>query len=190
MKSLYRLLACVVLSGGALMGTPAMAKDVAGITIPNAVTLDDTELKLNGAGVRTRFFVKVYVGALYVKEPQTTTAAVLAATSPRSVRMHILYDEIPTAKLVGAWNEGFSGNTSETELTALQLRITQFNALFPTVRKGDVIRIDLVGETAEVWINQDRKGAIAGSDFQQALLKIWLGEKPVDAGLKRAMLGG
>jgi hypothetical protein len=30
---------------------------------------------------------------------------------------------------------------------------------------------------------------IPGEDFYAALLKIWLGEKPVDADLKKAMLG-
>lgn len=189
MTVLHRLFAYAVVGAIAIAGTPGMAKEVAGIAVPDTVTVNDTVLKLNGAGVRKRFFIKVYVGALYLKDPQTTAAAVLAAPSPRSVRMHVLYDEISAAKLVDAWNEGFTGNTSESELAALQPRITQFNALFPAVRKGDVMRLDLVGDTTEVWINQEQKGAVAGPDFQQALLKIWLGEKPVDAGLKRAMLG-
>lgn len=189
MTLLHRLLAYAFVSAIAMAGMPTMAKEVAGIAIPDSVTVNDTVLKLNGAGVRKRFFIKVYVGALYLKDPQTTSAAVLAAPSPRSVRMHILYDEISAAKLVDAWNEGFAGNTSKAEVATLQPRIAQFNALFPAVKKGDVVRLDLVGDTTEVWINQEQKGAVAGPDFQQALLKIWLGEKPVDASLKRAMLG-
>ena len=189
MTLLHRLLAYAVVGAIAMAGIPTMAKDVAGVAVPDSVTVNDAVLKLNGAGVRTRFFIKVYVGALYLKDPQTTAASVLAAPSPRSVRMHVVYDEISAAKLVGAWNEGFTGNTSETELAALQPRIAQFNALFPAVKKGDVVRLDLVGDTTEVWINQEQKGAVAGPDFQQALLKIWLGEKPVDGSLKRAMLG-
>jgi hypothetical protein len=31
---------------------------------------------------------------------------------------------------------------------------------------------------------------IAGADFQRALLAVWLGGKPVQADLKKAMLGG
>lgn len=189
MKSRNQLLTGAVL-GILFFATPALAKEVVGVNVPDAVTVGDTTLKLNGAGVRTRFFVKVYVGALYLNEPQTTAAAALAAPTPKSVRMHVLHDEIAAAKLVDAWNEGFRGNTSDAERAALQARIDTFNTLFPAVKKGDVVRLDLIGDTTEVWINQERKGAIAGPDFQQALLKIWLGEKPVDAGLKRGMLGG
>lgn len=41
----------------------------------------------------------------------------------------------------------------------------------------------------QVWINGTLKGSVAGEDFSQALLKIWLGKKPADADLKEAMLG-
>lgn len=182
------------LTGAALgilfLATPALSKEVAGVNLPDLVTVGNAPLKLNGAGVRTRFFIKVYVGALYLNEPQTTAAAALAAPAPKSVRMHVLYDEISAAKLIDAWNEGFRANTGEAERAALQPRIDAFNALFPAVKKGDVVRLDLIGDTTEVWINQERKGTVAGPDFQQALLKVWLGDKPVDAGLKRGMLGG
>ena len=184
-----RWIAAAVLGLG-FVSSVASAKEVAGVNVPDTVAVGEAALKLNGAGVRTRFFIKVYVGALYLTEPQTTAAAALAAPTPKSVRMHVLYDEIAATKLVDAWNEGFSGNTSDAERAALQPRIDTFNTLFPAVKKGDVVRLDLIGDTTEVWINQERKGAIAGPDFQQALLKIWLGDKPVDAGLKRALLGG
>ena len=39
-------------------------------------------------------------------------------------------------------------------------------------------------------VRGDDKGTIAGEDFNRALLRIWLGEQPADASLKKAMLGG
>jgi hypothetical protein len=33
-------------------------------------------------------------------------------------------------------------------------------------------------------------GTVEGNDFNRALLKIWLGSKPADGGLKKAWLGG
>jgi hypothetical protein len=44
-------------------------------------------------------------------------------------------------------------------------------------------------EGTQVWINDMLKGSVPGEDFSRALLKIWLGSKPADAGLKDAMLG-
>lgn len=183
----------LLLAGVLLMGlahTPAAAKDIAGVSVPDAITVDDVELKLNGAGIRKRFFVKVYIGALYLRERQTTADAVLAATPPKSMRLHVLYDEIAAPKLVQAWNEGFANNIDDAERAALEPRIARFNSLFTAVRKGDVVRLDFIGDTTEVWINQERKGAVAGPDFQRALLRIWLGQTPIDAGLKRLLLGG
>ena len=46
----------------------ARGAEVAGIQIPEGVNVAGSELKLNGAGIRTRAVFKVYVGALYLAE--------------------------------------------------------------------------------------------------------------------------
>ena len=166
------------------------AKQIAGVQVPETVTVEGVPLKLNGAGIRRKFFFKVYVGALYLKNHQTTMEAVLAADNPKSVRMHSIYKEVSAEKLVDAWNDGFAGNNTPEELAALKARIDRFNAMFPAVRTGDIVRIDFLTDGGtEVWINDTKRGAIAGVDFQKAVLKIWLGDNPADSSLKRRMLG-
>lgn len=173
----------------ALLAGSVFGADVAGVRIPDTATVDATALALNGAGVRTRFFVKAYVGALYLPSRQTTAEAALAAPGPKSVRLHIVHD-ISADRLSAALNDGFAENNTPAELERLKDRMQRFAALIPAVRKGDVVRLDLLTDgTAEAWINDAKRGAITGADFQQALLKIWLGEKPVDKSLKQAMLG-
>lgn len=168
----------------------ADAKEVAGVQLPDTTTVQDSVLMLNGAGTRTRFFVKVYVGALYLPARQNTTDGVLAAAGPKSVRLHIVYKEVSADKMNEALNDGFAGNTSAAELEKLQPRIEQFRALIPTVRRGDTVRLDFLRDgTTEVWVNDARRGGIAGADFQRAVLRIWLGDKPADRSLKHAMLG-
>jgi hypothetical protein len=104
--------------------------------------------------------------------------------------MNFLYKEVEADKLVEGWNEGFAGNNTAEELKGLQDRINQFNALFTTVRKGDMIRLDYIpNEGTQVWFNDTEKGTVPGEDFSRALLKIWLGDKPADAGLRDDMLG-
>jgi hypothetical protein len=105
--------------------------------------------------------------------------------------MHFVYDEVSSEKLVDAWNEGFEENLAEDALKKLQPQINKFNAMFPAVKAGDVIYLDYVpGSGTLVTINGESKGQIAGRDFNNALLDIWLGEEPADKGLKKAMLGG
>lgn len=185
-----RKISVVTLMALWFLSPAAPAKQVAGIEVPETVTVAGTPLLLNGAGVRRKFFFKIYVGALYLKNRQTTTDAVLTADNPKSVRMHFIYKKVSADKLVDAWNDGFKGNVNAKELAALKERIDRFNALFPAVRSGDTVRIDFLDDgTTEVWVNGARRGAIAGTDFQAAVLKIWLGDDPADGSLKRAMLG-
>jgi len=104
--------------------------------------------------------------------------------------MNFLYREVSAEKLVAGWNEGFSSNNSAGELQQLQERINQFNSYFIPVRKGDEIRLDYIpGQGTRVYVNDQLQGSVNGEDFSRALLKIWLGKKPADAGLKEALLG-
>ena len=57
-------------------------------------------------------------------------------------------------------------------------------------RKGDLITIDFSGDGTNVGFNGQARGSVAGDAFGRALLKVWLGDKPVDADLKQSLLGG
>lgn len=176
----------------ATLPLPARAVEVGGVSIaPTAEFAENgPALTLNGAGMRKKFFMSVYVGALYLPRKAATAQEALAQTGPKRMLLHFVYDELSAQKLVDAWNEGFAANTSDAELAPLRARIGQFNALFTTTRKGDVITLDyLPGEGTRVSHNGQAKGTIPGDDFNKALLNIWLGDKPVTLDLKKALLG-
>jgi len=169
------------------------AVEVVGLKIPDSITVRPGEapLILNGAGIRKKFFVKVYVGALYLPRPETNVEAILKLKGPKSVHMYFLHSEVSAKKLVDAWNDGFEANLTKAEHTALKERIDRFNAMFRTVRKGDVVRLDYQPALGtQVWINQESHGVVEGEDFGRAMLRIWLGDQPADSGLKDAMLRG
>jgi len=166
------------------------AREIAGVTVPETDAMDNKALVLNGAGIRKKFFVKVYVGALYLTKKQTAAAQILSDPDAKRIVMSFLYKEVSAEKLVDGWNEGFAANNSAEELRMLQDRINSFNSFFTAVHKGDVIRLDYMPDQGtRIWINEVLKGSVAGEDFSRALLKIWLGNKPADAGLKDDMLG-
>ena len=168
----------------------ASAKKIAGVDVPQTVTIENKALVLNGAGIRKKLFIKVYVGSLYLTAKQTTAGTILTAPGAKSIVMNFLYKEVSAKRTVEGWNKGFADNNSAKEIKVLQERINQFNSLFITVYKGDEIRLDyLPGEGTLVKINGKMKGSVPGEDFNQALLKIWLGSKPADSKLKDVMLG-
>jgi hypothetical protein len=54
-----------------------------------------------------------------------------------------------------------------------------------------VVLLDyLPGTGTRITVNGQEKIVIKGEDFFQALLRIWIGRKPVDGRLRDAMLGG
>lgn len=170
----------------------SLALEVAGVKVPTEVSLDPgaVKLNLNGAGIRSKFFVKVYVGALYLPARQSDASKILQANTPWRVSMHMLHDEVSKEKLIGAWTDGFANNNSADQLAGLKDRLQQFNALFVTMQRGDVTEIDYLPSVGtRVTINGAVHGAIPGDDFQRAVLKVWLGDDPADGSLKRGMLG-
>ena len=166
------------------------AREIAGVAVPESVTLKNKALVLNGAGIRKKLFMKIYVCALYLTAKRTAVSEILADPEAKRIVMSFLYKEVGVERQVEGWNKGFRDNNSGEELKGLQDRINLFNSLFTTVRKGDVIRFDYMPEEGtQVWINDTLNGTVPGEDFFAALLKIWLGPKPAEAKLKDALLG-
>ncbi len=173
-----------------LSSTTAFGKSVAGVVLPDSITLGAHPLVLNGAGLRSRFFVNVYVGALYLPARSSSAAAILHTDGPVAMHMYILHSEISKEKLVDAWNDRFDANLSAAAHAVLAARIERFDGLFRTVHKGNVIRLDyLPGTGTTVSIDNEKLGVIEGADFRQAWLRIWLGTKPADKNLQQNLLG-
>ena len=166
------------------------AHTVSGVEVPDQINVNGTSLILNGAGMREKFFFDIYVAALYLPKAVHTTEAVLASPGPRRVLMHFVYKEVGRDKLVEGWNEGFEDNLTKEQLAVLRKRIDAFNALFDTVKRGDVVLLDYAPDSGTtVSINNHQRGTIPGKDFNDALLRIWLGDEPVTQSLKHELLG-
>jgi len=167
------------------------AAEVAGVKIDEQIRVGNSELVLNGAGLRSKVFIKVYVGALYVTRKAATPAALLDAGNLRRMSLRLLRD-LDADTLYGALRDGLKDNNSEAELAALQAPIDQFAEIMKKIgnaRSGDTVAIDFTGDGVGVSLNGEARGKVAGATFGRALLKVWLGDKPVDASLKKALLG-
>ncbi len=185
---------CVALVWGLLL-TPLYAAEIEGVKLAEKVRLGDAgpELVLNGAGVRTRVFFKVYVGALYLPQKRNSAEAVLADAGARRVAMHLLR-ELTAEQLFSALSDGLKNNHTPEQLARVEREVKQLEGIFNAVKAaktGDVIMLDYLPEAGtRVVVNNETKGTITGEDFNRALLRVWLGDSPADAGLKKAMLGG
>jgi hypothetical protein len=176
-----------------LCAAEALAAEVAGVKVDERVRLGSSELVLNGAGLRTRAFFKVYVAGLYLAEKKTSTAEVLALPGAKRVSMRMVRD-LGARQLVDALEEGVRDNTPSAEQEVLKDRMAELTAIMnalQSAKEGDIIALDwLPGAGTRVVLNGEIRGkAIAGEDFYRALLRIWLGDNPVSGSLKKALLG-
>lgn len=169
--------------------SPADVK-VAGVTLPATHDVAGQTLQLNGAGIRSKFFVKVYVGALYLAQTARSTDAALSMQGAKVMRMDILHGHVDAEKIRSAWKEGFEANLDGDAAARLAARLERFNALFPDLNRGDIILIAHDPATGtHVSINGAERGTIEGADFFAALLCVWIGTHPADGALKKALLG-
>ncbi|MDT9002083.1 chalcone isomerase family protein [Paucibacter sp. APW11] len=172
---------------------PAQALELAGVNIEPTAKVAGKELKLNGAGIRTRVIVKVYTMALYLPEKKDTPAAVFDSQGPRRFAITMLR-EVTGEDFGQAFMAGITANTDKAERSKFVNQLGQFGEVFVNVGKmgkGEVLTCDWIpGSGMVMAVNGKQVGEVLPDiAFYNAVLKIWLGEKPVDTSLKPALLG-
>jgi hypothetical protein len=191
-----RLLATAALSMGLLFtatwGHSAQV-EVNGVKLEDRVAVAGSELQLNGAGVRYKAVFKVYTAGLYLSEKATTPQAVLAAPGPKRMAITMLR-EIDSAELGKLFSRGMEDNMDRSAFSKLIPGVLRMSKVFSDHKRlntGDTFVIDWIPGTGTVLTI---KGKVEGDPFVEpeffnALMRIWLGNKPADWQLKDALLG-
>jgi hypothetical protein len=187
---LNRLLVATLLL---LLILPAQARDIAGIPFEEQARVADGNLVLNGVGVRSKFMFKVYALGLYLPAKTGDAGRAIGQPGPKRIRIITLRD-VGVDMFVDGLTKGLEKNHGTAELAALAPRMDLFSATLKTigeVGKGSVVTLDLLpGGATQLSVNGRTLGkAIPGEDFYQALLRIWLGDKPAEDSLKDELLG-
>lgn len=171
------------------LAAPALAKEVAGVEFQQTVEVGGQELRLNGAGIRSKLFVKVYAGGLYLAQPSADPAAIVAADAPKRVRMVFLRD-VDKGKIMETYREGFENNSAGPGLAALLEKLARIAPALPDMKKGGEMSVTYVpGQGTTVAASGGGSVTVEGKEFGDAMLRNWLGEKPADGSLKKAFLG-
>lgn len=176
------------------VGAQAQPVELEGQKFEPTVQVGGQTLTLNGVGLRKRAIFKVYLNGLYVPQKSTDAATLINEKGARRASLRMLRD-VDADSFVSAFTDGLKNNLSEAQLAALKPQIDAFTATMKSVgeaKKGDVINFDYApdGGTRITVNGQPRGNPIPGHDFYAAVMRIWLGDKPVDDGLKKGMLGG
>ncbi|MGB0778136.1 MAG: chalcone isomerase family protein [Flavobacteriaceae bacterium] len=166
--------------------------EVGDINLPAVKTNEiDKELNLNGAGIREKFWMDLYVGSMYVVSKNESAEFYCSSQESVLMKLNIVSNLITSEKMFNAINEGFE-NSAKNPNAELAKKIDLFKNLFTSeeIIKGDTFTFSFVpSKGTYIYKNDTEISLLEGNDFQKALFGIWLGEKPADKNLKKNLLG-
>ena len=179
-KMLVACLSVCVLSATLLAGT------VADVTLPDTVSVGGQTLLLNGMGLRSKMFVKVYVGGLYLEKKTADAGAIIQADATKRVVLQFIYGEVSKDQMVEAFEDGFKANAP----SAPKGLVEQWVGALEAMKKGEQLVVTYAPGTGTTMTLRGRdKLTIPGLPFAQAVFSVWFGPKPPSSDLKNGMLG-
>lgn len=185
------LLASFCASAEQAPAAPSAFIQVEGVNLPKIFQWNEQLLPLSGAGLRTQFFFNVAVVALYTSQIILTNPGVPLVNYPAVVDLHFLRD-VDWDDIKAELDSGLKSNQTKEELANLQPAIKQLNEVIKTsgeVKEGSTMTLLLRENEVEVRLNSKVLGTNSTEGLSNALLKVWLGDHPVQESVKRALLG-
>lgn len=168
------------------------AKKVGKVELAENLSVEDITLTLNGAGIRKKLFIKLYVGSLYVEESLkgSDADAIIQADNPMLIKLDIISELLTRDKMIKALNEGFSKSTNGNTAPIQEQISAMIDAMSQPIRPGDVYQVIYTPQAGtRLTIGDETLATIEGLPFKQALFGIWLSASPAQKSLKDAMLG-
>jgi hypothetical protein len=187
--SLALLLVSALAAVAALPAAPARAASLAGITLPDKVDVAGQSLVLNGLALRTKFFIKVYVGGLYLTHKEHDAGKVLAEDAARRQVLSFLYS-VKAGQMCDAWKDGLAANTPRAT-AEVKKNFDTLCGYMEDIPKGQTLVLTYIpGQGTAVEVNGKAKGTLPGKATADAILATWIGPKPdPGADFKKGVLG-
>jgi hypothetical protein len=168
--------------------TAVPAREVSGIRMPEIVSVGGVELRLNGMGLfKQKIFVKIYVIGLYLEEPTADAGTAVTADEAKRI-VFVMLRDIGRETFVEAVETAIMRN-SRSAMPTLRARLDLLEQALPALKKGNTVDLTYLPGVGTLVRGQGREMTIPGKDFADALFSAWLGSEPVDARLKRKLLG-
>ena len=187
MKPLLGVIVSALLSASAMAATI----DLAGVKVEDSAVVGGAKLPLNGAGIRVKF-LKIYVGELFVGKKVHTLQELIAAPSPKRLKMTFLR-EVDSSAFGKLLTRGVQDNVAKDQYSRMVPGLIRMGEMFGSNKSlgpGDAVTNDWIPGTGLVVTV---KGKVQGEpitdpEFFHGLMSIWFGPNPGDWKLKDAML--
>ena len=165
MKRFFSLIILIL-----LLLTFVFAFEIKDTNIPDKIKVDKYQLVLNGAGIRKKFFMSIYIGALYLPSKNSNPKEIIYMDSPKSILMHFLYSKVSKEKIIDAFKDDFENNSKDL-LPEIKNELNEFYSYFDKdIVKKDEIYLTYTPEKGTcIKINNKLKGCIKNKKFMNAL---------------------
>ncbi|MDE2594704.1 MAG: chalcone isomerase family protein [Burkholderiales bacterium] len=174
-------------------GTAACAATLEGQQFDNTMVLAGRTLRLNGLGLRGVLWVKAFVAGLYLPAASKDPNQILTMPGPKRLRLKVML-EAPSHELTKSFQHGASNESDQAQLV-LAKRVETLSNLIDSLDKvhpGDIMDLDyLPDHGVQLRLNDKPVGQpVPGEDLYRVVLKIFVGDRPVDKRMREGLLRG
>ena len=179
---------CVLVLGVLALAVPALAGTLAGVTMPESITAGGRTLALNGMGVRSKLFVKVYVGGLYLEKKMGDATEVIQSDTAKRLVLQFVRD-VDRGQINEAFDQSLRDN-APGQASALKTEVARFLEVLEPMKVGEQFAMTyLPGTGTTISVKGSDKLTVPGPAFGQLVFSMFLGPKPPSGSLKKGLLG-
>jgi len=161
-----------------LMAGTAQAKVIAGVRMPDAISLQGKELLLEHMELKKKLFFEIYVWGLYLEQKPDSTQQAIAFQGPKQLQLHFRRS-IKREQLADAFR-AFLSNSRALRSPEMKRQSELLVQSLKGVRKGDTLLITYLPDQGLRISGEGSRGAvIPGKAFADALFTAWLTENPI-----------
>ncbi len=165
------------------------AATLAGISMPDTVSVESETLKLNGIGLREKYWIDIYVAGLYLPIKMNSGIEVIEANVNKRIQIEFIYSDVPKEKMIAVLEENIANNPQFSKETVESIR--KCGTWMQDFTTGDVVTFDYsaTSKTTTIYINQEIRGSVTSEGFMKAIFAMYVGKYPATEALKAGLLG-
>jgi len=185
----------LVASTTMLLTVPALSAtlDIGGVKVEDSLAIYNNTLLLNGAGLIANGKTPMYVAQIYAKQKFKTLDELFAIPGPKRLVLTAI-KEVDTGPIVKMFNRSVDEIAGKSDRAKLIPGLMSIGELFKAnrvLKPGEVMTLDWVPISGMVIY---LGGKLQGQPYREAELfkaamGVWMGDQPVDAKVKEALLG-
>lgn len=183
MRLAVRRCFCLLAFGLMIVAADAGAQvELAGVTLPASIEVNDHELQLASCGVRDTLWVTHYVAAFYLARPEAAAQISVDPDEPKLIRLDIIDTDWLPDSIPEKWREPLRVELARDPYS----RVKRY---YQALSAGDVVHLSyLPGRGVSMSVNDMHVMTEPGHGLIDAMLAAWSEPDPVSNRVRRLLL--